>query len=143
MVAHFDYPADFSPLSVPVDELAVAVDSGLLAFDRALLSDRLLPRALRDMMWTGEPKLGYVALGAWAFEARLAGCKAPVKLLERRGDVGGVQVRNLIAPQSGASLVVFTNLAELDFGEIWQGRGLSYDLAAAAFCPEAEPRADR
>lgn len=115
----------------------------LLAFDRALLSDRLLPRALRDVMWTGEPKLGYVALGAWAFEARLAGCKAPVKLVERRGDVGGVQVRNLIAPQSGASLVIFTNLAELDFGEIWQGRGLSHDLAAAAFCPEAEPRAER
>ena len=115
----------------------------LLAFDRALLSDRMLPRALRDVMWTGEPKLGYVALGAWAFEARLAGCKAPVKLVERRGDVGGVQVRNLIAPQSGSSLVVFTNLGELDFGEVWQGRGRSYDLAAAAFCPEAEPRAER
>jgi CubicO group peptidase (beta-lactamase class C family) len=115
----------------------------MLAFDRALLSDRMLPRALRDVMWTGEPKLGYVALGAWAFEARLAGCKVPVKLVERRGDVGGVQVRNLIAPQSGASLVIFTNLAELHFGEIWQGRGLSYDLAAAAFCHEAEPRAER
>ncbi len=115
----------------------------LLAFDRALLSDRMLPRALRDVMWTGEPKLGYVALGAWAFETRLAGCKAAVKLVERRGDVGGVQVRNLIAPQLGASLVVFTNLAELDFGEVWQARGLSYELAAAAFCPEAEPRAER
>lgn len=115
----------------------------LLTFDRALLSDRMLPRALRDVMWAGEPKLGYVALGAWAFEARLAGCQAPVKLVERRGDVGGVQVRNLIAPQSGVSLVVFTNLAELDFGEIWQGRGLSHDLAAAAFCPEAESRAER
>ncbi len=107
----------------------------LLAFDRALLTDRLLPRAQRDVMWTGDPKLGYVALGAWAFETRLAGCKAPLKLVERRGDVGGIQVRNLIAPQFGISLVVFTNLADLEFGELWQGRGLGYDLASAAFCP--------
>lgn len=106
----------------------------LLAFDRALLTDQLLPRAQRDVMWTGDPKLGYVALGAWAFETRLAGCKAPVKLVERRGDVGGIQVRNLIATQLGISLVVFTNQAELEFGELWQGSGLGYDLASAAFC---------
>jgi len=29
---------------------------------------------------------------------------------------------------------VFTNDASVDFGEIRQGRGLSYDLLGAAFC---------
>ena len=62
-----------------------------------------------------------------------------MKLVERRGNVGGHQVRNLMAPDAGISLIVFTNQAKLDFGELWQGRGLGHDLAAAAFCPQPTP----
>ena len=32
------------------------------------------------------------------------------------------------------TLVVFADRSDLDFGEIWQGRGLSFDLASAGFC---------
>ena len=107
----------------------------LLAFDKALMAGRLIPAGPgRDAMWTGDPKLGYVALGAWAFPAALNGCKGVVKLVERRGEIGGVEVRNLIAPDLGRALVVFADKAGLDFGEIWQGKGLTYDLASAAFC---------
>jgi CubicO group peptidase (beta-lactamase class C family) len=106
----------------------------LLAFDRALLAGRLLSAGARQVLWTGEPRWGYAAPGAWAFPAPLAGCAGPVDLVERRGIVGGIQARNLIAPASGVSVIVFTNQAELDFGEIWQGRGLSHDLLAAALC---------
>ncbi len=106
----------------------------LLAFDRALLAGKLLSPGARATLWEGNPRLGYEALGQWSFRTRLAGCAMPVQLIERRGDIAGIQVRNLIAPQSGRILIVFTNRADVDFGELWQGKGLGYDLASAAFC---------
>ena len=107
----------------------------LAAFDRALLGDRLLTRPSRDVLWAGDPKLGYEAMGVWSFPASLKGCKGPVALVERRGDFGGVAARNIIAPGLGKALVVLVNDDTADFGEIWQGKGLSYDLLSAAFCP--------
>jgi len=113
--------------------------SDLIRFDRALLDTRLLSSESRAMLWQGNPKLGYEALGVWSFPARLAGCPEPVVLIERRGDVGGIQVRNVIAPALGRAVVVFTNDDTLDFGEVWQGKGLSHDLLAAAFCATDQP----
>ena len=107
----------------------------LLAFDRALLGGVLLDPAATASAWHGDPALGYVALGAWAFPATLRGCTGQVLLVERRGEIGGIEVRNLIAPDAGRAIVVFADRADLDFGEIWQGRGLSWELASAGFCP--------
>lgn len=70
----------------------------LWRFDRALVEHRLLGKEATRIMWAGDPKLGFVALCAWSFSAPLAGCHEPVTLVERRGDLGGVQVRNLIDP---------------------------------------------
>ncbi|WP_274517574.1 serine hydrolase [Sphingomonas sp. PAMC 26621] len=106
----------------------------LAAFDRALAAGKLVGRESRDILWKGDPKLGYEALGVWSFPARLAGCAQPVTLIERRGDVAGIQVRNVIAPDLGRSVAVFVNDDTVQFGEIWQGKGLSYDLLSAAFC---------
>lgn len=106
----------------------------LLAFNRALLDGRLLGAEARKIMWTGDPALGYAALGAWAFPATLAGCAAPVDLVERRGSIGGVQVRNILAPEQQRMLVIFTNDGAFDFGEIWRGEGWSYEFASVAFC---------
>jgi CubicO group peptidase (beta-lactamase class C family) len=107
----------------------------LLALDRALLAGRLLSPASRAALWAGEPRLGYVALGVWAFPAGLAGCAGPVRLVERRGAVGGVQVRNVLAPERGVSVLVFANTGATEFGEVWQGRGFAHDLLRAALCP--------
>lgn len=106
----------------------------LVRFDQALLAGKLISAAARDEMWTGEPSLGFVALGAWSFAAPLKGCTGQIRLVERRGSVDGVQSRNIIAPDLGRALIVFTPNSSLDFGEIWQGKGLSYSLASAAFC---------
>lgn len=106
----------------------------VLAFDLALLDGRLLGERERAVAWAGDPKLGYVALGVWGFEAPLKGCEGPVRLVERRGEIGGVEVRNLLAPDRGRALVVFADRAGFPFGELWQGRGVGYDLASAAFC---------
>lgn len=111
----------------------------LIAFDRAMLTGALLKPESRTVLWQGNPKLGYEALGAWSFPARLNGCDAPVALVERRGDVGGIQVRNIIAPLTGRSIAIFTNDDTVDFGEVWQARGLAYDLLSAAFCTPVKP----
>ena len=113
----------------------VGTSADLLRIDRALMSGRLVSKAQREVLWKGEPSLGFAALGAWSFEAPLAGCKGAVKLVERRGEVDGIQVRNILAPDLGRAVVAFTPQGDFDFGEIWQGSGTSYDLASAAFCP--------
>jgi D-alanyl-D-alanine carboxypeptidase len=111
----------------------------LLAFDRMLLGTMLSPAAKREL-WRGEPQFGYAALGAWAFEASLGGCAAPVRLVERRGDIGGIQVRNVLMPDRDLVVILFTNRADVEFGEVWQGRGLMYDALSAAACGSAPPR---
>ena len=110
----------------------------LLTFSRALLAGRLVSASSRQAMWTGEPKWGYAGLGVWAFTAPIAGCAEPVELVERRGYVGGIQARNIIVPGRGVSVVMFSNQADFDFGEIWQGKGFSHDVLAAALCASAQ-----
>lgn len=109
----------------------------LLAFDRALLAGRLVSAASRQAMWTGEPKWGYAGLGVWGFTVPIAGCAEPLELVERRGYVGGIQARNILVPARGVAVVVFSNNADFDFGEIWQGKGFSHDVLAAALCAPA------
>jgi CubicO group peptidase (beta-lactamase class C family) len=106
----------------------------LFTIDQALLGDTLMSPEMKKQFWKGEPKLGYAALGVWSFPTSLKGCKDAVSLIERRGAIGGIQVRNFLAPQLGRALIVFTNLGDWDFGEVWQGNGFSYDLLNAAFC---------
>ena len=61
---------------------------------------------------------------------------APQRLVERRGEIGNVQVRNIIAPDRGIAVIAFAD-RPVEFGEPWQGKGLTYDLMSAALCPAA------
>jgi CubicO group peptidase (beta-lactamase class C family) len=106
----------------------------LLLLDQALLRGELLPADQRAAVWKGEAKYGYAGLGVWVFPATLKGCKEPVELIERRGAIGGVQVRNFLAPSRGRALVVFTNRGDWEFGEVWQGKGMSYEVLSAVMC---------
>lgn len=107
----------------------------LIAIDRALMSSELLGADALAEMWNGNPKLGFMALGQCAFEAPLKGCAEPVRIIERRGDVGAVQVRNFILPQKNIAVVAFSQRKPFDFGEVWMGSGFSYDLLSASACP--------
>ena len=107
----------------------------LWKFDRALMTGRLLPPAQLAEMWNGDPQLGFIALGQWVFTVPLQGCAAPVRIVERRGAIGGVEVRNFIVPEKDAVVIAFTDRSGFDFGEVWQGKGFSYDLLSAAACP--------
>ena len=112
----------------------MGTEDDLLAFDRGLLSGKLLPAPARATMWAADPKLGYMALGQWVFEAPLRGCAKPLRIVERRGEIGRFEVRNILLPDRDMAIIAFTNLAGFDFGEIWQGKGLSYELLSAVAC---------
>lgn len=110
----------------------------LITFDRALLSGALLTSEARAEMWRGDPALGFMGLGQWSFTAPLAGCAKPVRIVERRGAIGRFAVRNAILPDLGISVALFTNRGDPDtggFGEVWQGKGITHDVLAAAACP--------
>lgn len=111
----------------------------LWKFDRALLTGKLLPYAARAQMWDGQPQLGAIALGQWVFSVPLIGCAKPVLIVERRGAIGGVEVRNFILPDADVVAIVFVNRSGFDFGEVWQGKGFSYDLLSAAACAKDVP----
>jgi D-alanyl-D-alanine carboxypeptidase len=106
----------------------------LWRFDRALMTGKLMPEAARAEMWDGRPEQGSMALGQWVYTAPLKGCPHPVRIVERRGAIGGVEVRNFILPEWDAVVIAFTDHSGVDFGEVWQGRGTSHDLLAAAIC---------
>jgi len=112
----------------------VGTPAELLKFDRALLGGKLLKPSTRAEMWKGDPALGFMALGQWSFEAKPKGCAAPLHIIERRGGIGRTQVRNVLLPEQDISVIMFLNDPDFDFGEIWQGKGLSHDVMAAAVC---------
>ncbi|WP_380872588.1 hypothetical protein ACFB49_35080 [Sphingomonas sp. DBB INV C78] len=108
----------------------------LWAVDRALMENRLLDRIQTSAMWTGEPGLGFAALGAWSYSVPLKGCPDPVALIERRGAIDGVQVRNFLAPERRVAVILFTNRGDFDYGEVAGQSGFAHAMLAAALCPE-------
>ena len=112
----------------------VGTPNELLAFDRALLSGKLLKPATLVELWRGDPALGFMALGQWSFSAPLKGCSTPVRVIERRGGIGATQVRNILLPDLAMTIIMFLRDENFDFGEIWQGKGLSHDVLVAAAC---------
>ncbi|MEP7155563.1 MAG: serine hydrolase domain-containing protein [Betaproteobacteria bacterium] len=113
----------------------VGTPRDLLALDQALMGESLMTAEMKKQFWVGDPAIGYMGMGVWAFPAALKGCREPVELVERRGSIGGVQVRNVIAPKLLKALVIFTNRGDWDFGDIRQGKGFAYELLSAGFCP--------
>jgi CubicO group peptidase (beta-lactamase class C family) len=106
-------------------------------FDRALMTDAVMAQGGRDELWKPEGKGSYQALGQWVFPGQLKGCAAPKRIVQRDGEIYGVQARNFILPDDDLVVIVFTNRSSDDFaiGEVWQGKGFAYDLLSAAACP--------
>jgi len=106
----------------------------LLKIDRALMDGRLMTEASRAEMWKGDPAAGFAALSVWSYSPNLGACLGQTRLVERYGEIGGVQVRNFLLPDVGVALTVYSSDGQTAFGEVWQGQGLSIDLIRAAAC---------
>jgi CubicO group peptidase (beta-lactamase class C family) len=114
----------------------------LFAFDRALMTGKLIPEAQRAQMWDGKPEYGMAALGQWSFSSPLKDCgDTPVRIVERRGFIGGVVLRNIILPDLDMVIIMTANRAEAEaaFGEIWQQAGITHDVIRAAVCTTGTP----
>ena len=130
----YDAPGDDPKPSAPIYRLENYGAAGALyatvddlgRWDRALLTDRLLPRRLRDAMWTGDPTKGYVAMGSWVYSYLSYGKKMPT-LVERMGATGAHRAQNLLAPDDGFAVVLLSNLGKADFAG-YAGRGLACDI---------------
>ena len=115
----------------------------LFAFDRALMTGKLIPEAQRAQMWDGQPQYGFAALGQWSFSVPLKDCgDMPVRIVERRGFIGGVVLRNIILPDQDMVIIMTSNRAEAEaaFGEIWQQAGITHDVLRAALCATGAPQ---
>lgn len=106
----------------------------MLTIDMALIEGRLISAASLDTMLTGDPASGYAALSVWSYAPDLGACIGTTRLVERYGEIGGVQVRNFLLPDLKVALAVYSNDHRTTFGEVWQGQGLSIDLIRAAAC---------
>ena len=110
----------------------------LWRFDRALMNGKLLAERERGLLWDGKPELGYAALGQWVFPATLRDCARPVRLVERRGAIGTVQLRNFILPDQDMVVIAIADHEDFDFGEIWQGSGFGHDLLNRVLCEKGD-----
>jgi CubicO group peptidase (beta-lactamase class C family) len=106
----------------------------LYRFDRALLDGMLLSAASREAMWTASPSNGFLNFFQWTYPAPLVGCDKPVRIVERQGLIGGIELRNWIMPESGRVLILFSRKRPTELGDPWMGQGLAFDLLSTAVC---------
>lgn len=106
----------------------------LLAINNALMGGLLVSKDSLGEMLNGDATFGYAALGVWSYATDLKACLGTTRLVERYGEINGVQVRNFLLPDRDVAVVIYTNDRRVDFGEIWRGEGLSIDLLRAAAC---------
>jgi CubicO group peptidase (beta-lactamase class C family) len=106
----------------------------LWKFDHALLSGRLLPRPARESMWTSDRSNGFYGFHQWIYPSRLKGCGKPVRIVERQGLVGGIELRNYLLPESGRGLILFSRHRPTNLGDPWENKGFAYDLLSVVAC---------
>jgi D-alanyl-D-alanine carboxypeptidase len=106
----------------------------LWRFDRALLRGRLVPAAERSKMWESSIDNGFYGLFQWIYPAPLKGCAKPVRIVERQGLVGGIELRNYLLPESGRALILFSRHRPTELGDPWEGKGFAFDLLSRVAC---------
>ena len=106
----------------------------LWRLDRALLDGRLVPKAQLETMWTASEANGFYNAFQWTYPAPLKGCSAPVKIVERQGLVGGIELRNYLLPETGRALIMFSRKRPTNLGDPYEGEGFAFDLLSAVAC---------
>ena len=100
----------------------------LYRWNRALLDGRTLAPALLATMFTPERSLGFVGLGSWVYNLTPVKGGPSVRLAERQGGIGGWLETNIIAPDRGWSVIVFTNTTAADIHQTYSNHGLAFAL---------------
>jgi CubicO group peptidase (beta-lactamase class C family) len=106
----------------------------LWRFDHALLNGKLVSAAQREAMWQSTPENGFYGFFQWIYPAPLAGCDKPVRIVERQGLIGGIELRNYLLPETGRGLILFSRKRPTNLGDPWEGKGLAFDLLSSVAC---------
>lgn len=106
----------------------------LWKFDRALITGKLLPRDQSEVMWKASRSNGFYGFFQWIYPSALKGCASPVRIVERQGLVGGIELRNYILPESGRALIMFSRHRPTNLGDPWEGKGFAFDLLSKVEC---------
>ncbi|MBL0924186.1 MAG: beta-lactamase family protein [Sphingomonadaceae bacterium] len=106
----------------------------LWKFDHALLSGKLLGSKARETMWQSSRENGYYGFFQWIYPAPLKGCAKDVRIVERQGLVGGIELRNYLLPESGQALIIFGRKRPVGIGDPWEGKGFAFDLLSSIAC---------
>lgn len=106
----------------------------LWRFDRALLGGRLLPDRFREQMWQSTERNGFYGFFQWVYPSPLKGCGKPVRIVERQGLIGGIELRNYLLPGTGRALILFSRHKPTGLGDPWEGKGFAFDLLSLVAC---------
>ncbi len=107
----------------------------LCRWDQALMSHRLLSRKLTEEMFTPSAKLGFVALGSWTYDAKLADGKSH-RLTERQGAINGFSALNLISPEDKLTVIFLGNSETQTLFRTYAKQGLSFEVLNAVFAKD-------
>lgn len=106
----------------------------LWRFDHAILKGELLPANARELMWQSRKENGFYGFHQWIFPAKLAGCKAETRIVERQGQIAGFEHRNYLLPESGKAVIFFSRHRPASYGDPWEGKGFAYDILSKVNC---------
>ena len=106
----------------------------LWRFDHALMKGKLVPAAQRELMWQSTADNGFYGFFQWIYPAPLADCAKPVRIVERQGLIGGIELRNYILPETGRALILFSRKRPTNLGDPWEGKGLAFDMLSKVAC---------
>ncbi len=104
----FDYELEAgNAKTAPYQELAnyrgagagYSTASDIWAFDRAMMTNRLLNPETAKILLESSPQSGYSALGCWVYPLKI-GTAPSIKVVERHGAIGGYNVVNLYVPEN-------------------------------------------
>ena len=103
----------------------------LFRWDRALHRNALLGAAATAEMFRADAAFGYVGLGSWSYDLTLPNA-AKLHVVERQGNIGGIQVLNVFAPEADLTLIVLANTDFAALFDLYSRRGLPYELLSLA-----------
>lgn len=106
----------------------------LLKWDQGLYGAQLLTEATKTLMYTSDPKLGYVAYGSWTFDHPfVAGHPFTV---ERRGGILGFNSVIMRFPKAERTLIILSNTDQFNPDTFGNSENLKEQLVQQLFALE-------
>lgn len=119
--------ANFGPAGAMYSTLA-----DMQRWNHALLRYELVGETATRAMFAPNARLGFVALGSWSYDLRLPADGTHVHLIERQGNIGGVQVLNVISFERELAMTIVANTDRADLFKLYVRGGLPYALVTLA-----------